>query len=460
MKHTYTLLIPLCAALLGTAPVASAKELSDTTQEKEMAIVFVKTPKAKEIADILARDRAKGPGETPVPHFAIHTRDNKFVLTIGGKINPIIGADFGNDLYTVLDKNNGFITDAIPVPSQSGRRSNFYINALNTEVDLQAVGFGGTDNQITGYVRLGTNGQSAQVQLKRAWISWRGITIGKKTTLFEDNYAASPTTIDPQGPCGIVATTVYEASYVSKSYSGFKFGIGINMPSFYTASGVYLGEDYMKWEGQDIVGKNVCDPMGCSQSIPDVPLFVEWGKTPLNRIRLSGILRNFRYRDILEGKNRYCPGWGVQLSGNLNPIEPLIFYASAVYGAGIGAYIQDLQGVPLSFVPDNDHPGKMKASPMMGLTFGVTYNFSKKWQANAAISRTSLWDVDKYAVHATTNPGAQDNYRYANYVAANVLYNISSYLQVGLEYLWGQRATYGMGKAHDNRLEIGVQFML
>ncbi len=51
-----------------------------------------------------------------------------------------------------------------------------------------------------------------------------------------------------------------------------------------------------------------------------------------------------------------------------------------------------------------------------------------------------------------------DNYRSAVYVAANCFYNITSYLQVGIEYLYGRRYTWNMGGANDNRIQTQFQF--
>ena len=162
----------------------------------------------------------------------------------------------------------------------------------------------------------------------------------------------------------------------------------------------------------------------------------------------------------MDQKHHHSVGWGMMLSGNYNPVEPLIFYATAAYGKGIGAYIQDLQGIPLSFIPDNTHPGKMTPTPMMGVTLGVTYNISPKWQINAMASEARIWKVAPYAEAAATDPGNYNDYRYGFYTAGNVFYNISSYLQVGVEYLYGHRKTWNNGSASDSRVQMQIAFTL
>ena len=54
-----------------------------------------------ELSEILEKGRPAEPQTVSKPKFAIRTADNKFVLSIGGVINPILGYDIGNDLYTL-----------------------------------------------------------------------------------------------------------------------------------------------------------------------------------------------------------------------------------------------------------------------------------------------------------------------------------------------------------------------
>ena len=99
----------------------------------------------------------------------------------------------------------------------------------------------------------------------------------------------------------------------------------------------------------------------------------------------------------------------------------------------------------------------------MGLVFGFTYNISKRWQMNAVYSMSRMWNVGPYALSESesgSNPDEFNNYRYSNYVGANVFYQISSFFQVGAEYLYGQRHTYYRGQAHDNRISFDVCFLL
>lgn len=404
------------------------------------------TPEMKEI---LEHSRPEGNREIPAPSFAVHTKNNNFIMTIGGNVATIFGYDIGNNLYKQDDAGVSFVTSAIPVPARKGHKGDFYINPINGSVDLQIVGLANTPNEITGYVKIGTNGIEPSIVLQRAYISYRNFTAGMKLSLFQDANACQPPTIDPQGPSGCVSNVAYEIGYTSRSYNGFRFAAGLDMPTYYSSNGYYRGKDYPQFDG-----KQVADYGDAEQMIPDIPAWVEYSFSQWNRIRLSGILRNFAYRDLVSNKTRHMAGWGVMLSGNIQPVKPLILYYQFAYGKGIGNYLQDIAGKPISFTPDNSRPGRMTASPMMGLNFGISYNVNSKLQFNAMISESRIFDVRDYCNALDES----QNYRYALYGAVNCFYNITPYLQWGIEYLWGHRETWNIGGAHDNRLQTQIMF--
>lgn len=400
---------------------------------------------------ILAKNKPQGAHEIPVPKFVIKSQDSKFLMTVGGQINPIMGVDLGNNLYNVSGAGISFVTQKIPVPSTQGHKSDYYINPLNAAVDFQIVGLAGTPDEITGYIKFGTNGNNNSLALTRAYITWRGFTAGEKLTLMQDDYACQPPTIDPEGPSGCISTVVYEVNYKSKNYNGFQFAIGLDLPSWYSSNGIYRGKDYPMFDGKQVT--NYAD---AEQMVPDIPMWIQYGTSDFNRIRFSGIIRNFSYRDLVANTTRHMVGWGVMCSGNLQvPSKAVTFYYQAAYGQGIGAYLQDIAGMPLSFIPDDAKPGKMKASPMMGLNAGFTFQLSPKWQMNIMASESRIWKVGNYAVQDNSS-----NYKYALYGAANLFYNITPYLQWGIEYLYGKRQTWDMGSGHDNRIQTQLMFTL
>lgn len=441
MKASATFLTALVVCLAQN--VAAQDSIPVAERSNKLEIVRM-TP---DVAGILKKTRPVENKSIPVPKFAVKSANNNFILTIGGSITPVFGYDIGNNLYKQSDAGISFVTSAIPVPATAGHKSDFYINPINGSVDMQIVGLAGTDNEISGYVKIGTNGIDPSIVLQRAYITWRGFTAGMKLTLFQDDYACQPPTIDPEGPSGCVSNVAYEISYKSKSYDGFRFAIGLDMPTFYSSNGYYRGKDYPEEDGKQVIGT-------AEQLIPDIPAWVEYSFSQWNRVRLSGILRNFAYRDLEAGKTRHMAGWGAMLSGNLSPSSKVIFYYQFAYGRGIGNYLQDIAGKPLSFVPKDSELGRMSSSPMMGINFGVSYNPTPKLQFNAMASQSRIWNVREYCNALPES----ENYRYALYAAVNCFYNITPYLQWGIEGLWGHRQTWNIGGAHDTRIQTQIAF--
>ena len=438
------LLITLSLMLPAMAFAAESVDTTDIKEGKKLEFGRT-TPEVKEILD---RTRPHESNSIPTPKFALKSGNNNFIMTIGGQLNLITGGDMGNNLYNQGGAGISFVTSQIPVPATEGKKGDFYINPFNSFVDMQVVGFANTANELSGYFKIGTNGINSTIVLQRAYLTYRGFTGGMKLTLFQDDYACQPPTIDPEGPSGCVSNVAYELSYKSKSYNGFRFALGLDVPTFYSSNGYYRGTDYKKFSDKQVSTTDY------DQIMPDIPAWVEYSFSQWNRIRLSGILRNFRYKDLVANTARNETGWGVMLSGNVQPASKWILYYQAAYGKGIGSYIQDIAGHPYSFIPNPEKPGRMQASPMLGANIGVTFNPTSKLQFNAMFSEARIWDVKDYA-----NAGTEaDNYKYALYGAVNCFYNINSFLQVGVEYLYGHRQTWNIGGANDSRLQAQLSF--
>ena len=162
-----------------------------------------------------------------------------------------------------------------------------------------------------------------------------------------------------------------------------------------------------------------------------------------------------QYRDLVADKNRTKTAWGVKLSGS-TPIgaTPFQAYYQAAYGRGIGGYIQDLADLGLDLSPDSSAPGHLDAVKAWGAYAGLQYTFSSKVFSSVSYSQTRAY-ADKYADGSTP---WNEQYKYAQYVSANVFYTILPGLQTGLEYLYGRRVDMDGVSRHDNRINAMLQF--
>ena len=69
-------------------------------------------------------------------------------------------------------------------------------------------------------------------------------------------------------------------------------------------------------------------------------------------------------------------------------------------------------------------------------------------------SESRIWNVADYCNALDES----QNYKYALYGAVNCFYNINSFLQWGIEYVWGHRQTWNIGGAHDSRIQTQLAF--
>lgn len=127
-------------------------------------------------------------------------------------------------------------------------------------------------------------------------------------------------------------------------------------------------------------------------------------------------------------------------------------YGQGVYGKGISQYMNDLSNLNVDIVPDPTKAGHMQVLPMMGWYAGLQYNITPKVFVSSTYSQSRLYSDNDYPA----TPSEQ--YRYGQYLVANLFWNITPDLQVGAEYLRGWRTDFNDETRHANRLNVAVQY--
>lgn len=202
------------------------------------------------------------------------------------------------------------------------------------------------------------------------------------------------------------------------------------------------------------------------QRIPDIPAYIQYtSKTNSNNsIRLAVIGRDLNYYDMTGRKVRNVWGGGLTLSGTLEVLPNLIAYYQAGYGKGITGYFQDQQTLGLDLTPDPNDPSRMVANKAWGAYIGLQYNWTPKCYSAVLYSQTRNYaEKYDYSTFATGNGNNDfqtkwgDHYKYGQYLAVNVFYNISSMFSWGLEWDWGRRVNHDGLSRHDNRIQTMLQ---
>lgn len=425
MRKLY--LIPLLAALVAIPSPGQTHPARRNDKIQSPLFLHGDTASAEQA---LKGNRPQSFNIPGLPRFAIFGSKGNFYLGIGGQIKGTVGYDLGN----VIDNPNDFTTSAIPIPALPGERGKFQISGQQTSFVVNFVALPGKADQIGAYISVDFTGNDYTPSLSQAYLKYRGITAGYANSLFSDAAAVSPT-IDDEGPnayTGVTHALVYWEQTFGKR-KDWKFGVGIEQPT----------QSYTLGDKTEMI----------TQKVPDIPVYLQYSWAKGNGwLRLSGMVRNLYYRDLSSDRNVDKVGWGVKLSGSTPVVGPLTAYYQAVYGEGIASYIQDCTGLGLDMTPSAGNSSVLNPVKAWGAYAGLQYTFSPKVFATASYSHVRTY-ADSFKGGSTP---FGEQYKYAQYVVANLFWTPNPLLQTGIEYLYGRRVDYSGAQGHDNRIQAMI----
>lgn len=357
-----------------------------------------------------------------IPRFAIVGSDNKFYMGIGVSLRATASFDFGADNPSAYD----FIPSAF-LPSQPGNRSNLRLSAQTSSFYINVVALPGTKNRIGLFFSGDFKNDGYKFKVGHIYAKYRGLTVGYTHSLFEDG-DAMPYTIDDQGPNGEASLTTIVAYWTQQFGHGFSVDAGIDAPECdYTLNG-YVST--------------------VNQRIPAIPAAIQY-TLPGNagHVRLAAIMRPMQYRDLSKSALKALVGWGLQLSGSYSPVSPLTLYYSGAYGRGISNYLQDSNGMNTDATASITTPGQLRLGSAWSVVGGLQYKFSRKFSSNLMYSQMRY-----YRANGCMTP--QSDYRYGQYVTANLIWRLNRFAQFGIEYNWGKCNHYQGNSLHSNRFQV------
>ena len=361
------------------------------------------------------------------PRFLFMDKEGKVALGIGGYVKGTMSVDMDG-----ISDNLDFVTADIPAPPQTTMRNQFQMDASTSRIFLKLVGNDTKVGDFTVYLETdfrGKNGHQYDLRLRQAFIQFGGWKVGKARTTFADA-ASSPPTIDFEGPSGSVSTKNTMIQYSHQFGKHWSTAMAIETPSAsYTTD------------------KNLSESI--KQRIPDIPTYIQYawdgGKS---HIRLSNLFRFLSYRNLEQGDNKFAFGWASQLSGMITFSPHWKLYYQAAYGKGYADYLNDLGGASYDLIPDGD-TGQLLAPYALGLVGGIQYNINKNLFLSASFSQCRLYADDN--LQGT-------DYRYGQYVAANVFYEPIDNCMVGFEYLYGNRHNIDGTSGDAHRINAMIQY--
>jgi hypothetical protein len=368
------------------------------------------------------------------PMFIFSTKDNKFSFAIGGYVN--LRASYGfNDIVNNID----FVPYNIPIPGNYATKQRIGMDATTSRVYLKAIANSKSLGRVIIFMDAdfrGGNAYSYTPRVRSAYVSFKGLTIGRDVTTFCD-LSAAPNTIDFQGPNAYnfrFSTMIrYEFSLWRDI---FKMGVAAEMPNVSATYGNAAATNFA--------------PL--PQRMPDFPVYAQfsWGKNRQSHVRASAVFRNMYAYDVAREKNTSLFGWGVQASGRINVGQFLDIFFNGVYGEGITPYIQDLTGSGLDFTPNPLNPTSIQTMPMYGWQAAAQINILPRLSISGGYSAVNVQRKNRYYT--------EDQYKQGQYIFGNVFFHLTPRMKIAAEYLYGERKDMNGAKNHANRVNVMAQY--
>ncbi|MDE7351017.1 MAG: hypothetical protein K2N25_08120 [Muribaculaceae bacterium] len=419
MKKHYFLAASLLMASMGAFNVSAQRD-NRHMESGVTTLIHNEDANPDDVEKTMKGNAPKAPNDNGLPRFAIVGKNNDFYLGIGGQF-------LGEGVFTWGDNmpSATLFTPSALTPKKTGNGGNTQFAWQTSSLYMNFVAMPGSDNQIGIFFKGHFMGKDDSFKLQHFYAKYRGLTAGFTHSLFTDG-AAEPMTIDFEGPNGYPFLSLFTAYWEQNFTKNFSGAIGIDAPTASMTTGSTTET--------------------VNQRIPAIPLYLQYAwNDGAAHIRLSGLIRPLQYRNLSEGANKTEVGGGIQLSGMTKVAGDLSANFNAAYGRGIGTYLQDDNGLGMDAVATSE-PGHMKTVKTFGVTGGLSYRFSPKVSSNITYSHLVNSLPDDAAV-------SDSQYRYGDYVAANVIYNINKFVSAGIEYDYGHRKDFNGEGLHANRLQ-------
>lgn len=377
---------------------------------------------APDVVEIFQTTQSNYYHDPRAPRFVLVDQQGKWGLGIGGYLQVKAEYDFSGSVDNV-----DFYPSAIDRNGVSS--SQFQMDMTNSTIFMKLVGKSRLLGDFYVYTSANWRGDGDDFHLHNMYMSSKYLLLGYTVGAFMD-LDASPVTVDYGGPCGMA---FYRTTQLRLRYA-YDWGLSMG-----------LGIEASKPDGTSNALVRIT-----SQRMPDIPFYLQYAINDNSHIRMAGVVRNLSYRNLLSGEKHNKYAWGVQAS-MLGTMGKFQLKGQFTMGKGIGSYINDISNVGVDLVPARED-GKMTMLRADAWYVGLQYNASSRFFATATYSQTTLHSNSGYA---DSNPGA---YRRGQYVVANMFFNASKNMQLGLEYLHGWRADFDGNKCQANRVNLSARY--
>ena len=377
------------------------------------------------------------------PRFMFTDNTGSFTMGVGATIHMTGYYDFAGAIDSYV-----FVPSMIPIPTDNAKHLGLTMS--NTEFHIKARSFLGR-HKLIAFLQVNNSAQewaSNDFHLSQAHISWNNFSVGCTYSFFMD-LEAGAMTVDMQGPNGQIGRCHSLVGYTMPINKKWTFAIAAEEPSFNIISTEQYG-----------VGVDF-------QPAPDVAMHLKY-KGDMGHVQLGGLLRYMAYfsqkaplnghNNLVDAKTFYRAGYGLSLSGKIDPAPWLSFSAQIAGGRGISAYVNDLDGLEINFglLNETDSEGyhKMDAVPVHAAYVSSTVNWT------SSLKSSLLYGFAK--VSKSEDMMLMNNLKSSQYFAANLFWHFSPYFFIGAEYLHGYKTIYAVesekNNGHANRIDATMTY--
>jgi hypothetical protein len=413
---------------------------------KEEAVAEVKATEAERLAEEAVKKAQEAKAEADRAHReaiavdvekeedlhrtkgkSFHIPDTETVVTLSGFVKGDVIHDFDK-----IGSPAKFITKDIVVDGQpSGEPSSRTTFSANASRFLIASGTPTDYGKLSTFISMDFFGNSTSAspdpRLRQAWgqlddFFWGGgLRVGQAWTSWDD-VPAFPETMDAEGPNGSQQTRQALVRWSRDFQKKYTLWVSVEDPDYSIGNG------------------NV------KSAWPDTIVSLNW-HGDWGHLKPALIGRQLR-GDRDGGGNDTAFGWGAQLAGTIN--VPLLakkdnFKFQAVYGGGIGSYNND--GDIDDAVFDGDDLKAIKSFQGYG---AFQHWWTDSLRSNAVFGYV---DVDNRNVQ----PG--DTLERTMYFAGNLVWSPVKQMDIGAEYLWGQRDNKNGAVGTARRIQFSTRYL-
>lgn len=379
----------------------------------------------RHIIDMFYYDQFRHFSDPAAPYFLFMSKDAALAMGVGGCVRMRAWYDWGGAI-----PSNGFAPYLIPMQPDPTKMRKFNTSPSGTTLFYRVIGRNRQFGEYQLYIEANFNGyEHIGFSMKKAYAVLGDWTIGYAPTTFSDP-SAEPPTVDASGPNNKIAPVNVLVRWMHTWRHGITAAISAETPKTGITQQEGLTAKVDNW-------------------LPDAAAFVQyaWGRS--EHVRLSGIVRSLSYRDLIAARNHNLVGWGAQISGVGHPISPLTIYGTICGGAGFESLGGDLQMGNYDFVADPVRPGRLYAPYAIGWNLGIQYNFRPNIFASVTFSES------RYLPRHNADGG---EYKYGQYTAANIFWNLTPRIQTGLEFTTGMRKNVDGAHRRARRVSLMAQF--